>query len=65
MVSAAIEVDLFTEPPLGADTEAVADDQHPDYQLGINRWPSQRAVETDQFSPDPPRSTNRSIERNR
>ena len=40
-----IEVDLFAEPPLGADTEAVPDDEHPDHQLGINRWPSQRAVE--------------------
>jgi hypothetical protein len=40
-----IEVDLFAEPPLGVDTEAVVDDQHSDHQLGINRWPSQRAVE--------------------
>ena len=28
--------------PLEADPEAVADDQHPDHQLGINRGPSQR-----------------------
>ena len=40
-----IEVDLFAETPLGADTEAVPDDEHADHQLGINRWPSQRAVE--------------------
>jgi len=40
-----IEVDLFAQAPLGADTEAVADDQHPDHQLRINRRPSQRAVE--------------------
>jgi hypothetical protein len=40
-----IEVDLFAEAPLGADTEAIPDDQHPDHQLGIDRWSSQRAVE--------------------
>src|ERR1700733_3800802 len=40
-----IEVDLFAEAPFRADTEAVADDQYPDHQLGINRWSSQRAVE--------------------
>src|SRR4029077_16893557 len=40
-----IEVDLFAETPLGADTGAVPDDEHADHQLGINRWPSQRAVE--------------------
>jgi hypothetical protein len=30
-------VDLFAEAPLGADAEAVPDDEHPDHQLGINR----------------------------
>ena len=38
-------MNLFAETPLGADTEAVPDDEHADHQLGINRWPSQRAVE--------------------
>jgi hypothetical protein len=40
-----IEVDFFAQAPLGADTKAVADDEHPNHQLGINRWPSQWAVE--------------------
>ena len=40
-----IEVDLFAETPLGADTEAVPDDEHPDHQLGINRWPADLTVE--------------------
>ena len=40
-----VEMDLFAEPPLGADTEAVADDQHPDHQLGIDRRATHRAVE--------------------
>src|ERR1700730_4663932 len=40
-----IEGDVLAQAPLGADTEAVADDHHPDHQLRINRRPSQRAVE--------------------
>jgi hypothetical protein len=48
-----IEVDLFAEAPLGADAEAVADDEHPDHQLGINRWPAQCALERGQLPPDP------------
>lgn len=32
-----VEVNLVAEPALGADVEAVADDQHPDHQLGIDR----------------------------
>jgi hypothetical protein len=52
-----IEVHLFTEPPLGADAEAVADQQHPDHQLGINRGSACRAVERRQMSPKPVRGT--------
>src|SRR3984885_15491700 len=40
-----IEMDLFPEPPLGADAKAIADDEHPDHQLGIDRWATHRAVE--------------------
>ena len=40
-----IEVDFLAETSFGADTEAVPDDEHPNHQLGINRWPSQHAVE--------------------
>ena len=57
-----IEVDLFAEPPLGADTEAVADDQHPDHQLGINRWPTQRAVEWRQVAAQL-RQVNKAVDR--
>jgi hypothetical protein len=41
-------VHLLTQAPLGADAEAVADQQHADHQLGINRGPSHGAVETRQ-----------------
>jgi len=40
-----IQMDLFAQPPLRADAEAVADDQHPDHQFGIDRRPSNVAVE--------------------
>jgi uncharacterized membrane protein HdeD (DUF308 family) len=40
-----VEPRLLTQLPLGADAEAVADDKHPDQQLGINRRPSDVAVE--------------------
>ncbi|BFG80298.1 hypothetical protein PTKU46_83320 [Paraburkholderia terrae] len=32
-----IQMDFFTQPPLGADAEAVSDDQHANHQLGIDR----------------------------
>src|SRR6185312_5804583 len=40
-----IEMDLLAEPPLRADAEAIADQQHPDHQLGIDRRTSDIAVE--------------------
>ena len=46
-----IEVDLLAQPPLGANAEAIADDQHPDHQLGINRGPAHAAVERRQLPP--------------
>ena len=46
-----VEVNLLAQPPLGADAEAVADDQHPDHQLGIDRRPTHRAVEGGQLPP--------------
>jgi hypothetical protein len=39
-----IEVDLLTQPTLRTNAEAVADDEHPDHQLGINRGPPDVAV---------------------
>src|SRR5215211_4332012 len=32
-----VEVHFFAKPPLGADAEAVTDDQHPDHQLRVDR----------------------------
>jgi hypothetical protein len=40
-----IEVRLFAQPPFGSDAEAVADQQHPHYQLRIDRGPPGMAVE--------------------
>ena len=37
-------MNLFTEPPLGPDAHTVADDQHPDHQLRVNRGPSNLTV---------------------
>ena len=48
-----VEVHLLAQPPLRADAEAVADDQHPDQQLGINRWPPHLTVKRRQFLPQP------------
>jgi hypothetical protein len=48
-----VEVHLLAQPPLRADAEAVADDQHPDQQLRIDRRPSHLAVERRQFPPQP------------
>jgi hypothetical protein len=36
---------LFAQSPLRADSIAVADDQHADHQLRINRRTSNRAIE--------------------
>ncbi len=44
-----VQVDLLAQPPLRADAEAVADDQHPDQQLRIDRRPSHLAVERRQL----------------
>ena len=46
-----IEVDLLAQPPLRANAEAVADDQHPHHQLGIDRRPSDVAVIGPQMRP--------------
>ena len=47
-----IEVNLFAQPPLRADAEAVTDDQHPDHQLRIDRRPARLAVERPQLLAD-------------
>lgn len=40
-----VEVDLFTQSPLGADTHGIADDEHPHHQFGINRRATCGAIE--------------------
>src|SRR5579872_225346 len=40
-----VEVDLVAQPALGADPQTIADDQHPDHQLGIDRWSTGVAIE--------------------
>ena len=40
-----VQMDLLAQPPLRPDAEAIADDQHPDQQLGVDRRPAGRAVE--------------------
>src|SRR5215469_4139821 len=47
-----VEVNLLAQPPLGPDPEAVADQQHPDQKLGIDRWPASRTVERRQPRPE-------------
>jgi hypothetical protein len=46
-----IEVNLLAQPPLRPDAEAITDEQHPDHQFGIDRWPAEVAIERSQFAP--------------
>src|SRR3984893_7161708 len=48
-----VQVNFLTQPPLRADAEAVADDQHPDQQLRIDRGPTFLAVIRRQLLPQP------------
>jgi hypothetical protein len=43
-------MEFLAQPSLGPDAEAVADEQHPDHQLGISRRPTRLAVEECQMS---------------
>src|SRR3974377_263772 len=47
-----VEVSLFAEAPLRSDAEAVADQQHPDHQLRVDRGASDAAIERRQIPPD-------------
>ena len=42
-----IEMDFLAQAPLGADAKAITDDQHPDHQFGIDRWPRASAWDGD------------------
>src|SRR5215475_8262146 len=47
-----IEMDLLAQAPLRSDAEAVSDQEYPDHQLGIDRWPTDATVEGRQVPPD-------------
>ena len=38
-------MDLLAQPPFGPDSHAVADNQHPHHQFGIDGGPADAAVE--------------------
>ena len=46
-----MQFDLLAKPPLRANAVAVANDEHADYQLGVDRWPPDLAVERHQLLP--------------
>jgi hypothetical protein len=45
-------VDLLTEPPLRTNAKAIANQQHPDHEFGIDRWPPNVAVEPGELAPE-------------
>ena len=47
-----IKVDLVTKPPFGPNAHAVADDQHAQHQVRIDRGPTNHAVEGLQLCAD-------------
>jgi hypothetical protein len=46
-----IEMDFLAQASLGADAKAITDDQHPDHQLGVDRWATHCAVKGGQPPP--------------
>jgi hypothetical protein len=44
-----LQLNLLAKPPFEANAVAVANDQHPNHELGINRRPANIAVEGRQF----------------
>jgi hypothetical protein len=47
-----VQVHLLAQPPFGANAVAVANQQHPDEQFGINRRPAGRAIKWRQMAPN-------------
>ena len=47
-----VQMDLLAEPPLRPDAHDVADEQHADHQLRVDRWSTDRAVERRQVAAD-------------
>jgi hypothetical protein len=48
-----VQVNLLAQPPLGSDTEAIADNQHSDQQFRIDRGTARRTIECRQMRPHP------------
>ena len=49
-----VQMDLVAKPPLGPDAGQIADQQHPDAQLGIDRGSPEVAVKRSKLSADVP-----------
>ena len=47
-----IEMDLLAQPTLRTNAQAIADDEHPDHQLRINRGPPHVAIIGPQMCPN-------------
>ena len=47
-----MQFDLLAKPPLKANAVAVANDEHADHQLGVDRWPPDLAVERRKLLPE-------------
>src|SRR6056297_2148672 len=47
-----VQMDLFAQPPFRPDAEAIANQQHPDQQFGIDRRAAGMAVETGKMGAD-------------
>src|ERR1700722_12805689 len=47
-----MQFDLLAKPPLKANAVAVANDEHADHQLGVDRWSPDLAVERCQLFPE-------------
>src|SRR3569833_1397377 len=45
-----IELDFFAQAPLGTNAIAVADDEHADHQLRVDRGPASSAVKAGQMA---------------
>src|SRR4051812_49017726 len=58
-----VQMDFLAQPSLRPNAKAVANDQHADHQLGINRRPPGLAVEWRQLPSQLTQSTKRSIDR--
>ena len=47
-----VQVNLLAQPTFGTNAVAIANQQHPDQQFGINRRPASRAVKWRQVAPN-------------